>query len=358
VASVKERVASRVEEVRERRPFVDHVVRMVQHYGTVEGNMAAGAVTYFAFLSFFPVLALGFFVVGYIAKVVPEVQDTLVTAIQDILPGIIGPRETQLSLTEIQDAAGAVGLVGVAGVLYAGLGWVSSMRGALRVVFRIPVDERLGLVAGKLRDLGILGLLGTVMVVSVGVSSGVSFFSKELLELVGLGAELAPLLQLLTIVLGLAASTVLFYVLFLLPGGHRPPSRSLWAGALLGAVGFELLKRLSAWLLGMTQGQPAFQAFGIALILVVWINYFSRVVMYAAAWAYTAPEARAERDALQADEDARELLRLERELQKAARERERDEGLRPSAAAGLGAAAMLGAVAAARRTVRKKETRP
>ncbi len=28
--------------------------------------------------------------------------------------------------------------------------------------------------------------------------------------------------------------------------------------------------------------------FGVALILLVWINYFSRLVMYAAAWAYTA----------------------------------------------------------------------
>ena len=40
-----------------------------------------------------------------------------------------------------------------------------------------------------------------------------------------------------------------------------------------------------------------FQAFGIALILLVWINYFSRVVVLAAAWAHTSPEARAIRDA-------------------------------------------------------------
>ena len=30
---------------------------------------------------------------------------------------------------------------------------------------------------------------------------------------------------------------------------------------------------------------PAFQAFGIALILLVWIHYFARVLLYAAAWA-------------------------------------------------------------------------
>ena len=44
-------------------------------------------------------------------------------------------------------------------------------------------------------------------------------------------------------------------------------------------------------LLASTKGQPAFQAFGIALILVVWINYFSRVTLYAAAYARTAEPA-------------------------------------------------------------------
>ena len=46
-----------------------------------------------------------------------------------------------------------------------------------------------------------------------------------------------------------------------------------------------MLKRLSTLLLGATKSSPGVQAFGVALILLVWINYFSRLVMYAAAWA-------------------------------------------------------------------------
>ena len=68
---------------------------------------------------------------------------------------------------------------------------------------------------------------------------------------------------------------------------------SLWAGAVLGAIAFEVLKQALELLLKSTQGNPAFQAFGIALILLVWINYFSRVVLYAAAFAHTSPAARA-----------------------------------------------------------------
>jgi membrane protein len=91
--------------------------------------------------------------------------------------------------------------------------------------------------------------------------------------------------------LGIAATALLFATMFKLLVESHVPRRSLWEGALLGAVGFELLKGLANFLLGQTKGQPAFQAFGVALIVVVWINYFSRLVMYAAAYAYTSPEA-------------------------------------------------------------------
>ncbi len=60
------------------------------HYGEVNGSAQAGAVTYYGFLSFFPILALAFFVVGYVARVYPAAQDNLVAAIQQVLPGIVG----------------------------------------------------------------------------------------------------------------------------------------------------------------------------------------------------------------------------------------------------------------------------
>ncbi|GAA5148036.1 inner membrane protein YhjD [Nocardioides marinquilinus] len=285
----------RLDGARRKRPALDHVLRMQEHYGQVKANQQAGAVTYFAFLSFFPVLALAFFVVGLVANLYPDANENLTTAIDSVLPGIIGSGENQLSLDDVQEFSGLAGIIGVLGVLYAGLGWVSALREALVVVFETPALEQPSFVKGKLRDLLALAVIGSVLIVAVAVASFVSGFSSEVLDLVGLGSELSWLVKLLAIALGLAANAVLFFALFRLLAEPPAPSRSLWSGAILGAVGFEILKQLSSLLLASTQGQPAFQAFGIALILVVWINYFSRLVMYAAAWAYTSPEARAMR---------------------------------------------------------------
>ena len=297
MASVKERLG----EAREEHPALDHVLLMNEHYGRVKAGQQAGAVTYFAFLSFFPILALAFFTVGLIAGVYPDARENVVTAIDSVLPGIVGEGETQISIDDVQNFSGLAGIVGLLGVLYAGLGWVSALRDALGAVFETPQRERPSFVKGKLRDLEALVVVGLVLVVAVAVAGFVSGFSADVLDFLGLGTELGWLVKLLAIVLGLAANALLFFALFKLLAEPDPPARSLWSGALLGAVGFEVLKQLSGFLLGSTEGQPAFQAFGIALILLVWINYFSRLVLYAASWAYTTRAAIAQRQGAPSD---------------------------------------------------------
>ncbi len=299
MSSLKERVTGRVARFRERNVWADHLINTVAHYGKVEGNAQAGAVTFFGFLSFFPILALAFFAVGTLSVVFPDLRGEIVREIENLLPGVVGGEEGEIPLSTFETYAGTVGVVGLVGVLYTGLGWLSGMRNALENMFVLPRKEQPNFVVGKLRDVATLLLIGVVLVVSVALSGLVSGFSERLLVWVGVDPQAAvPRALLWTIGHGLAiaASTVLLLAMFRLLAQPHLPSRSLVKGALLGAVGFELLKGAANLLIAQTKGQPAFQAFGVALILLVWINYFSRLVMLAAAYAYTGPKAVARRE--------------------------------------------------------------
>lgn len=340
----------RLREVRQRRPFIDHVIRMVEHYGHVKGSALAAAVTYFAFLSFFPILALAFAVIGLVSRAYPNADDDLLAALKDVLPGIIGGQDG-LDIATFQDNAPGVLSIGILLALYSGLGWLSGMRTALVEVFEEPAREQPNFVMGKARDVLALLTLGSVLIVSVAVSGVATKVATPILEYLGLGAGAAPLLWVFALALGLGASALLFFAFFKLLASPEVPTRSLWSGAALGAVAFELLKQLSTVLLQATKEAPAVQAFGIALILVVWINYFSRVVVFAAAWAHTSPAARAAREARTVAEQTVEGPRID--LAAAA-------GVLPSppataspgtpkAAFAAGAAAMLGVVAVVRR---------
>jgi membrane protein len=293
VASLQERVA----EVRQRRPLVDHAVRMQEHYGEVKAGQQAGAVTYFAFLSFFPVLALAFFVIGLVAKVYDGAQSDLTDAINAVVPGLVGTGDNQVQISDIERAANAVGIISAAVLLYSGLGWLSAMRDALIIVFELPAKLQPNFLIGKLRDLVTLILIGVILLVSVAVAGLVGGFSQDVLGWLHLGDELGWLVTLLSIALGFLANMLLFFAMFVLLAEPPTPRSSLWSGAFLGAIAFEVLKQLSGLLIKTTTGNPAFQAFGLALIVLVWINYFSRVVLYAASWAHTSRAARAARPA-------------------------------------------------------------
>jgi membrane protein len=293
MAALVERVRARIDDVRRRRPLLDHLVRMQEHYGKVKAGQQAGAVTYFGFLSFFPIVALSFFVVGWISRVYSGARADLRDALNGVMPGLIGSEQGQATLGQIEKAASTLGIIGAVLLLYSGLGWLSAMRAALVTVFETPAKEQPGFVSAKLRDLLALVLIGTVLFLSVVVAGLVGGFSSALLDRMGVSVDLGWLLTLLTVVLGFAASLLLFLLLFRLLGEPQAPRSALAQGAVLGALAFEVLKQLSNLLLRVTQGSPAFQAFGIALIVLVWINYFSRVVLYAAAFAQTAPATRA-----------------------------------------------------------------
>ena len=269
---------------------MDRAVRMQEHYTQTNSSQLAGAVTYFGFLSIFPILALAFFVVGWISKVYPGAQSDLHKALDSVLPGLVGSGPGQIQLATFEHSASAVGIVGLLGVLYAGLGWIDSLRSALETVFDIPRNQMPNVILGKLLDLATMAVLGVVLIASVGVTGVVRGLSSRILGWIGLTAGANWLLWLAALVLGIAANTVLFFTMFRLLGRPRAQHRYQWQGAVLGAIGFEALKNLSVYLLGAAKGQPAFQVFGISLILLVWINYFSRVTLYAAAWAYVPTE--------------------------------------------------------------------
>ena len=297
-----ERVTGTVALLRRRVPGLDHTLDMLAHYSQVKAGNQAGGVTYFGFLSVFPILAVAFLVVGQIAHVYPDIQGQMTKEFNNLLPGVIGNGDGQIKVSDLGGSyTGWAGLIALAAVVYSGLGWLSGLRVALEVVFVVPSREQPNFVFGKLRDLATMALLGLILLVSVVLSGAVTGFTGDLLGLVGIDESAflpALLLNVLGHALAIVATMVLLLTMFalLLEDTHVPRAAQV-SGAALGAVGFEILKSAASLLLGSTKNSPAFQAFGISLILLVWIYYFSRLVLYAAAWAYSAPSALAQRQA-------------------------------------------------------------
>ncbi|MDQ3628224.1 MAG: YihY/virulence factor BrkB family protein [Actinomycetota bacterium] len=290
--TVIDRAKDGVARARRRWPLLDHLVRTVEHYTSSGGAAQAGNITYFGFLAFFPILAIGFAVVGWVSVVYPDAETAMGTALSDALPGIFGDEDGEISSADFQGAAAAAGLIGAVGLLYAGLNWLSALREGVQRVFDVGPGEAPSFVGGKLRDLLTMGTLGLVLVLSVSVTGAATGAGDWLLEQVRLDGVPGTglLLDVLGLLLGVLASTMLFLAIFrLLAAPEDIPPRALLHGALFSALGFEILKRLSLLVIGSVSSSPAAAVFGTALVLVVWINYFARVTLLGASWAETSP---------------------------------------------------------------------
>lgn len=275
---------------RARWGWLDHTVRAYDRNGEVNGGQLAGAITYFGFLSFFPLLALAFSVVGYVAVVYPEARDGITSAIQGAFPSLVGSGKGQINIDKIASAKAGAGIVGLLGLLYAGLGWLDALRDALRRVFGTS-DEPLSFLRKKLGDVLVLVLLGVALLASLVVTSLATAGTEAALQLVGLEGSTPALLLLkvLSVAVALAVDTVLFAILLSRLSGAGLTWRRVRSGALFAAVGFEILKLLGTFLIGRTTANPLYATFGVVVGLLVWINFVSKLLLYAAAFTATAP---------------------------------------------------------------------
>ncbi|GII03477.1 YihY/virulence factor BrkB family protein [Planobispora takensis] len=276
---------NRIEAGRVRWHWFDHLLRTVQRYQLQFGDRLAGAITYFAFLSFFPIVALAFSFFGFFLSSVPNAEKALKEAINNYLPGLAD----KLPIDQIADSKTTAGIIGLLGLLYAGLGAIDVLRGSLREM-SMTTEPPLNFALGKLRDLSALILVGITMLASVVIGGFATQASETVAGWLGLSKSFVATatISLVGLAVSVAADTVVFLILLGWLGRSTQPFRIVIRGALLGAIAFAVLKQLAVFLLSFTLGNPIYGVFAVMVGLLVWINFSSRIIMYAAAWTATA----------------------------------------------------------------------
>lgn len=300
---VRHRIQHRIRWARGRWPWFDHAVRAHDRNSEVLGSQLAAAVTYFGFLSFFPLLALGFAVLGYVSDGDSHVQQQVTDAVEQAFPGLVGSGEGQINIQDVIDAKAGATIIGLLGLFYAGLGWLDALRYALRRVFG-TFELKIGLVKKKAVDIVVLVALGLALLASLVISSIATSVTQEVLDHLGLGDSLVALvlLKALAIALPLLGDMVLIAILLSRLSAATLTWRQVRSGALVAAVGFEVLKLAATFLIGRTTTNPLYATFGVIVGLLVWINLVSNLLMFSAAW--TATQAHSFEPAAPGEDDA------------------------------------------------------
>lgn len=264
------------------RLMATHAWRSYERLDRVKWTRLAAAMTFVSFVALFPLLTVAAAIGA--ATLGEKRQHTLQNEIAQQFPGL----GSQLDIDALVQNAGTVGIIAGAVLLLTGVNWVAQVRDCLRAVWELADPEENPLLS-RVRDAGILmGLGGALLVtltVSTVASAAVGWTARQAgLDEHGWGSVVLRVVAFAVAVL--ADFLVLLYVLTLLPG-VEPPRRRLLVAALLGAVGFELLKLLLSGYIQGVAAKSMYGAFGVPVALLLWINFTSKLVLYCAAWTAT-----------------------------------------------------------------------
>ncbi|HEX6401905.1 MAG TPA: inner membrane protein YhjD [Pseudonocardiaceae bacterium] len=275
---------------RQRYPWLDHLLRAAQSYSDHHGDHYAAAITFFSVLSLVPMLMIAFAAAGFVLAGNPELLRHLQDQIQTAVPGDLGATLNQVIDGAIASRQG-VGIIGLVGALYSGLGWMSNLREALTEQWRASSGDQPPEAGSFLRTkmvdlLALLGL-GVALVMSFAVTGAGTAFAGAVLNAAGLGR--IPGARLVLTALAVAGSIIGMWLVFLWVIARLPrqpvPLRRAMRAAWVGAIGFEILKQAFAIYLDSVTASPTGKLFGPVIGLMVFAYFVSRFLLFLTAWA-------------------------------------------------------------------------
>lgn len=256
-----------IDRFQRRHALLGFPLALIKKYSEDEGGYRAALLTYYGFLSLFPLLLVLSSVLKLLLRNNPEASEHIISGVTAYVP-VIG--------NELERNVHGLGKTGVALVLgllvtlYGARGVADVLRNGLDQMWEVPHKDRIGFPHGLLRS------LGTVIVAGVGLVL-TPIITGYLLAL-GRGWFFHAVASLLT-------AFLLFWIIVIvaqISSSRRHPLHKVWLGSLLAAIVLELLQLLGVSIVTreLNRLDSLYGTFAIVLGLLYWIYLQAQVLMY------------------------------------------------------------------------------
>lgn len=228
-------LTTRLDTYQRAHPAAGYPIAVAYKYVDDSGGHLAALITYYGFVSLFPLLLLTSTVLGLVLAGNPHAQQVLLDSALSQFPVIGGQLHDPGRL-----GGGLAGLlVGGLGALYGALGVSVAVQAAMNTIWTVPRNHRPNPVAARLRGLLLLGtaglaVLGTTVLSALGGGAGP----------LGGAARVAVLLA------SVVVNAVVFVLAFRLATARPLSTRQVAPGALAAAVVWQLLQSFGARYVG------------------------------------------------------------------------------------------------------------
>ena len=256
-----------IDTFQQRHPWLAVPIAVVKKFGDDDAGKAAALISYFAFLSVFPLLIVLATVLSRVLAGNPELADEIVnTAAGSFLS--VGSTGS----VEPLDVSGVALVIGILVGLWAGLAVANAMQDAMDTVYEVPKTRRAGFIWRVLRSLSLLVIVGVGLPATT-VLQGLAGRAID-------NAVVSAIVVMLVVVL----NTGLIAAAFRRATNADTSWRGVLPGALIAAIAWSLMQALATSLLTsrVAGAENSYGAFAIVIGLLFWFFLLAQVTIYCA----------------------------------------------------------------------------
>jgi membrane protein len=247
-------------------------IALIRNLGRDDISNTAASISYFAFLSLFPLL-LGLLAIFSLFLPPDIIRNELIKFVSQYLPGSLGI--LQGSIGDILRFRGVLGLVGVLGLLWSGTGVFSAVTHSINKAWGIPYQHPFYI--KKPRELGMVAGTGLLFLLSLGTSTLLTHLGQVQLPVSGV------LVKVLTGVLAFIFSLVVFMLVHKLSPVIWLSWRYIWPGAVLSTILFEVAKTFFVFYLNtFSRYDIVYGSIASVIVSLVWIYYSAFILLLGA----------------------------------------------------------------------------
>jgi len=259
----------RLKALGERWKWLGTLLEVNTRVGETNGSSVASAATVQFFVALFPLILVAIAALGFVTSKDSSVTDDIIDGL-----GLTGSaaQTVQDAIETAQESRRAATVVGVLGLLWSGLGVTTAVSMAVRTPWQRKIE---GI---KTKGFGVVWLL--VGALTLGAAIGAGALLNRTPEAVPRWATSGGL-----IAGGLACEFGFFLWTFWILGDRRAGWRAFVPGAVVGALGLEILKLVGTVLVPrmVASSSSLYGPIGVVFAIIAWLTIFSKLIVYSSA---------------------------------------------------------------------------
>jgi len=263
------RVPRNLDDYQQRHVFVSFVFAVLKKYGDDQAGVQAALITYYGFVSLFPLLLVFFTLMSLILSHDPHLEHRVVSSVLQYFP--VAGVQLQNNIHSIH-REGLSLIIELLIFFYGARGVASSLQNASNHIWGIPPKDRPGFPGNLIRSFGLIAIGGVGLILTTTGLSYVTAISRG--EIV---------LKVVLVLLTFALNFGVFLVIFRFATSSTINTRKFILGALVAAVFWQVLQAFGSFLVlhEFKEASAVYGIFALVLGLLFWFYLQAQFTLYA-----------------------------------------------------------------------------